>query len=185
MSLSSRIDSDFRPHWKKKIKDSEKEIAKKQFLDFVLELEQLIEKYDDGKHTGDYIDDMKPSVHKSLQIMWDYFAGTPCYRRLTEQTRPISSDLFFKRKEIENELVELLKRSKSFADLDFIKDIIYNETSTEDFQEVLMLFDTRHKNAPEIHEVLEIINDAWNHFPHRSLDGLCPVEMVEISKSTH
>lgn len=154
-------------------------------MDFVLELESLIEKYDDGKELGEYVDEMKPSIHKSLQVLWNEFAGSHCYRRLIEQTRPVSSVLFFKRKQIENEITELLKRSKSFANLDIVKDIIYNETSTEDFQEVLMLFHTGYKNAPEIHEVLEVINDAWNHFPHRSLDGLCPVEMIEISKSTH
>jgi hypothetical protein len=48
-----------------------------------------------------------------------------------------------------------------------------------------MLFDTGYKNAPEIHNVLEVINDAWNHFPHKSLNGLCPVEMIEMYKTKH
>jgi len=46
-----------------------------------------------------------------------------------------------KRKEIEKELLELLKETKSDFGLADIKDVIYNEEETDDMMKVVAMFD--------------------------------------------
>ncbi len=82
-----------------------------------------------------------------------------------------------KRKEIEGELESKLKEVESDFDLEYIKQIIYEEDGTDDLTDVIMLFDTG-QGASELQNVLEIVNDAWNYFPHKILDGLSPAEKL-------
>lgn len=164
---------------KSKKNDEDIELAKKQLIDFVNEVEGLIEKYDDDSDKGEYVNDMRPSICKSLNVLWDKLTYSGIYRKLQETSNPVPSEIFFMRKEIESEIADLLKRSKSFASLDTVKNIIYNESSTEDLHFIFTLFDTGVKNGPEVFEYLEIINDAWNYFPHKCLNGMCPAEVSD------
>ena len=82
-----------------------------------------------------------------------------------------------RRKEIEKELLELLEETKSDFGLDDIKEIIYNEDGQDDLTKVIAMFDCG-QGLAEMNEILEIINDAWNYFPHKYLDGLCPMEKI-------
>lgn len=152
-------------------------IARKQYIDFVSEIEALIDQCDDTDEDVEYIDDMKPSVHKSLQLFWGRLTGSPSYRRAVEQSRPIPLEIFMKRKEIESELESKLKEVKSDFDVDYIKQIIYEEDGTDDLTDIIMLFDTG-QGAVELQDVLEIVNEAWNYFPHKVLDGLSPAEKL-------
>lgn len=81
------------------------------------------------------------------------------------------------RAELEADINELLEEAGSDFTLDDVKEIIYNEEDTGDMQKIIAMFDTGEKGAPEISEVLELVTDAWNYFPHKLLNGLSPAEM--------
>ena len=156
---------------------SEQTLARKQYADFVAEIEALIDYYDDSDDSSEYVDELKPSVNKTLQLFWCRFTDSPVYRRIVEQSRPIPLEIFMRRKEIENELENKLKEVKSNFDVEDIKQIIYNEDGTDDLTDIVMLFDTG-KGAGELENILETVNDAWNYFPHKILDGFSPEEKL-------
>lgn len=80
-----------------------------------------------------------------------------------------------RRKEIEQELVDLLEETGSDFGLDDIKEIIYNEDDQESLTDIIAMFDNG-LGLVELENVLETVNDAWNYFPHKILGGLSPME---------
>ena len=89
-----------------------------------------------------------------------------------------------RRKEVEKELLDMLKETKSDFGLDDIKEIIYNEDGQDSLTDIIAMFDTG-QNAAELQNVLELINDAWNHFPHKAIGGLSPAEkLLEYQQKT-
>jgi len=54
---------------------------------------------------------------------------------------------------------------------------------SECFADLIELF---RAGEGDLDSVLPVIQDAWNYFPHRSLDGLCPAEvMVDVAEPRH
>jgi len=86
-------------------------------------------------------------------------------------------EILKKRKEIEKEISQMLKEINSLFNLGHIKDIIYHEEDSDDLMKIVSIFD-RGGGAEELNKILEIVNDAWNYFPHKSLNGLCPMEKI-------
>lgn len=82
-----------------------------------------------------------------------------------------------RRKEIEQELVEMLKETESDFTLDHIRDVIFHEEDNDDMMKVVAMFD-RGGDASELSNVLELVTDAWNYFPHKVLGGLSPAEKL-------
>ncbi|MFA4975750.1 MAG: hypothetical protein WC839_03845 [Candidatus Paceibacterota bacterium] len=82
-----------------------------------------------------------------------------------------------RRKEIEQELVEMLQETESDFSLEHIKDIIYNEEDSDDYQKIVVIFD-RGGDISELQNILDLVSDAWNYFPHKSLNGLSPTEKL-------
>ncbi len=82
-----------------------------------------------------------------------------------------------KRKEIEKEILEMLKETESEFGLDDIKAIIYNEKESDDMMKVVAMFD-RGGDASELENILELVNDAWNYFPHKIIGGLSPADKI-------
>ena len=82
-----------------------------------------------------------------------------------------------RRKEIERELLELLKETESDFDLADIKDAVYNEEETDDMMKVVAMFD-RGGDASELSNILELVSDAWNYFPHKIIGGISPAEKL-------
>jgi len=82
-----------------------------------------------------------------------------------------------RRKEIEQELVDMLKETKNHFSLEHVKDIIFYEKDNDDMQKVIMMFD-RGGNISELSNILELTSDAWNYFPHKIIGGLSPVEKL-------
>ena len=80
------------------------------------------------------------------------------------------------RAEIEKEIIELLKKTKSHFTLDHVKDIIYNEKETDDMQKVIAIFDDG--NPENLSDILETVTDAWNYFSHKIIGGLSPAEIL-------
>lgn len=161
----------------------EQKVAKVQYPALVKELGDLIDKYNHDDENVEYIDEMKPSVNKSLQLFWIKLTNSPSYRRFLEETTPVSFDLLMKRKEIEKEINNLLLRTKSNSTLDDVKQVIYEEGSNDDMQELIMMFDNG--DISNLDNVIEVVSDAWNHFPHRILAGSCPHEELEKYKNNH
>ena len=82
-----------------------------------------------------------------------------------------------KRKEIEQELAGFLKETGSDFTLEDIQKVIYKEEDADDLTEVIAMFDTG-QGAAGLDTVLELVNDAWNYFPHKIIGGLSPAEMI-------
>ena len=82
-----------------------------------------------------------------------------------------------RRKEIEQEIVEMLKETESDFTLDHVREAIYNEEESDDMMKVVAMFD-RGGDASELSDVLELVTDAWNYFPHKILGGISPAEQL-------
>ena len=82
-----------------------------------------------------------------------------------------------RRKEIEQELVDMLEETESDFALDHIRDVIFHEDDNDDMMKVVAMFD-RGGNASELSNVLELVTDAWNYFPHKVLGGISPAEVL-------
>ena len=69
----------------------------------------------------------------------------------------------------------MLEETESDFGLEDVKEAIYNEEEQDDFTHIVAMFD-RGGDASELSNVLELITDAWNYFPHKALGGLSPAE---------
>ena len=82
-----------------------------------------------------------------------------------------------RRKEIEQDIIDLLSRAKSDFSLDDVKEVIYNEQDQDDLTKAISMFDTG-KIPDELENILELTNDAWNYFPHKIIGGVSPAEKI-------
>ncbi|MCX6754003.1 MAG: hypothetical protein NTV03_03040 [Candidatus Nomurabacteria bacterium] len=82
-----------------------------------------------------------------------------------------------RRKEIEQEVIKMLKETESDFSLEHVIDVIYNEEDSGDYQHVVAMFD-RGGDVSELSNILELVSDAWNYFPHKSINGLSPMEKL-------
>src|SRR3989338_641994 len=82
-----------------------------------------------------------------------------------------------KRKEFEQELVDMLKKTESDFTLDHVRDAIFHEEDNDDMMKVVSMFD-RGVDASELSNVLKLVTDAWNYFPHKVLGGISPTEKL-------
>lgn len=156
---------------------AEQTMARKQYTNYVKEIEALIDKHDNGDEDAEYIDDMKPSINKSLQQLWGRLTECRVYQKILEETTPIPLEIFMRRKDIEKEIENMIKKTNCDFELDDIKDMIYNEDGADNLTNIIAMFDTG-QGAVELHSVLELANDAWNYFPHKILNGLSPADKL-------
>lgn len=181
ISLSSRIHPFVWPPSKKITQKqiTERENAKKEYTEYLNSIELLMEKYDDGSYDSTkFIDDLKPSVYKSLQLLYSDLTRGSLQKDLHNPPR----EILLKREEIEKELSSILKEIKSDFTLGNIQNIIYNETETDDLHDIIRMFDA---GSPyELENIMDIVNNAWNYFPHKILDGLCPAEVLGQNQKT-
>src|SRR3989344_3890753 len=90
-----------------------------------------------------------------------------------------------RRKEIEQELLDMLKETESDFTLDHVWDTIFHEEDNDDMMKVVAMFDGstslttgRGGDASELSNVLELVTDAWNYFPHKVLGGISQAEKL-------
>lgn len=91
-------------------------------------------------------------------------------------------EILEKRKEIESELLALLKETGSDFSLDDIKETIYNEDGQDCLTDIIAMFDNG-LDVTELENVLELVTDAWNFFPHKALGGLSPEEKLQEKRT--
>jgi hypothetical protein len=89
------------------------------------------------------------------------------------------------RRTTEKQLEHQLKRANSFLDVQKVMALVF-ETDSPDFRTfvaaMLTAFDCDIEDADE--DIMQIIQDAWNYLPHRSLDGRCPAEVMWANSRT-
>jgi hypothetical protein len=89
---------------------------------------------------------------------------------------PESLDQIIKHKqEIELELTDLLKQTGSDFSLDDIRRVIYEEEDQNDLAKIIPMFDSG-QGGVELNNIMEVVMDAWNYFPHKALGGISPAE---------
>lgn len=86
-------------------------------------------------------------------------------------------EILERRKEIEQELEDMLKETESDFSLQDVKDAIFHEEDNDDMMKIVMMFD-RGGDSSELSNILELVTDAWNYFPHAAIGGKAPVEMI-------
>ncbi len=79
------------------------------------------------------------------------------------------------KKQAEEDIVEMLKETESDFTLEDVKEVIYNEEDSDDYQHVVAMFD-RGGDSVELQDILDVVTEAWNYFPHKALNGLSPKE---------
>jgi hypothetical protein len=92
--------------------------------------------------------------------------------------RTTKQQIIDERREIEEYTVALLKKVKSDFTFEDIKDAIYNETEQGDLTKMIAMFDTG-EGDDELSNILDVLTDAWNYFPHKALGGKSPEEMLQ------
>jgi hypothetical protein len=90
-------------------------------------------------------------------------------------TRLTKQEIIDERREIEEYTIALLKKVKSDFTFKDVTDAIYNETEQGDLTKMIAMFDTG--EGDELSNILDILTDAWNYFPHKTLGGKSPKEM--------
>ncbi len=82
---------------------------------------------------------------------------------------------------IEIHLAEVLKGLKLVEPISVedIKSLIWYETDHMDLARLSQLLTEDKTNPKKVEEVMEILQEAWNNFPHKSLQGLSPIEKSE------
>ena len=76
----------------------------------------------------------------------------------------------------------MLEETESDFTLEHIKDIIFYEEDNDDMMKVVAMFD-RGGDASELSNILELVTDAWNYFPHKIIGGLSPMEQLLNSQN--
>ncbi len=177
-SLTMRVSPFVWPQGKDLTKDQiqEQENARKQYKDYVAEIEHLIDTYNIDQNV-ESISEMKPSVEKSLQMLWAELTESPSYREIAQLDHPVSVEIAKRRKEIESEFTEKLRQLDCIYDFEDILDIIYQEDGQDDLGKIIRIFDNGDIN--ELENILDLATDAWNYFPHRVLGDISPEEMVQ------
>jgi len=81
--------------------------------------------------------------------------------------------------ETEARLAAALRAAESTATVDDIKKMILEESGDHAFSTYLrdMLGVFRNSDVLDRVDGIPLIQDAWNYFPHRRLDGRCPAEL--------
>jgi len=77
----------------------------------------------------------------------------------------------------------MLKKTKSDFSLQDIRDVIFHEDGNDNMMKIVAMFD-RGGDVSELDNILELVTDTWNYFPHKIINGLSPAEkLLEYQKN--
>src|ERR1039458_10035817 len=60
-----------------------------------------------------------------------------------------------------------------------IEDIVWNESNSTDFSRLAGMLIENQKDIGQVNQIMAIVQEAWNTFPHKALDGKSPEQLVE------
>ena len=91
------------------------------------------------------------------------------------------------RKLLSARILYLLVTFDSEATVDDVAQLVFEHDWTthpsECFADLIPLF---RAGEDDLNSLLPVIQDAWNYFPHRSLCGRCPAEvMIDLAQPRH
>lgn len=70
--------------------------------------------------------------------------------------------------------------------LDCVKEIILNEKEgNKEFNYLISMFVSKIPDINRANEIAQIISEAWNTFPHKSLGGLSPQDVIKNQKQSN
>lgn len=82
------------------------------------------------------------------------------------------------------ELIEELNLQDEIS-LEEVKEIILNEKDgNKEFNYLINIFVSKVPDIVRANEIAQIISEAWNTFPHKSLGGLSPQQMIKKSNES-
>lgn len=123
-----------------------------------------------------YIENLPSGTFKSVQLILsqldDYCSDAPAQTLYETKDQIIA-----RRKEIEQEIIEMLKDTESGFTLQDVQSVIFHEKDSDDMTRIVAMFD-RGGDASELDNILELVSDAWNYFPHKALGGISPQEKL-------
>lgn len=88
---------------------------------------------------------------------------------------------------LENKIEKLIKELNLQDEISLkeLEEIILNEKEgNKEFNYLISMFVSKIPDINRANEVAQIISDAWNTFPHKSLDGLSPQEVIKNSNES-
>lgn len=90
---------------------------------------------------------------------------------------------YYLEKKIE-ELIEELKLQDEIT-LEEVKGIILNgKEGNKEFNYLVSVFVSKIPDIEKANEVAQVVSEAWNTFPHKSLGGLSPQEVIKNSNES-
>ncbi|MDI6883339.1 MAG: hypothetical protein QMC93_02595 [Patescibacteria group bacterium] len=190
--LDIAVDVKFDLDSKRKISQEEKERIEKNkncFGYFVSATEELLEKYYEPRFNRyKYIKSLPVGVYKSLQkLMVEVFLRSEHYEKIYEDFLKRKALETKEAKQTEEELQALINEYhlKERLTTEMIRDWVWEargETVAEaanKFQKKVFSYFREVKSIEELNKILRIFNNAWNYFPHKTLGGRSPKQMVE------
>jgi len=183
---------DLKFSFNKKVSKKEREKIennRNRFCYFILTVEKLLSEYDEPRFNRyKYIRSMPPSVYKSLQKLIVEVLLRSDYHKKLYQKFLLSSNAenVSKVELVEKNLQELLNEyglSRKLT-LEMIRDWTWNDEgesamdASNRFQKKWFKYFSDIKDIDEFNRILQVFVDAWNYFPHKSLEGRSPDQMV-------
>lgn len=159
---------------------------KKKFCYFVLSIEDLARQYYEPIFKKyKYVDRLPIGVYKSLQMLLVNLLEAEVYDKMyqdflnelaaSRQSRVHFDEIVKMRQQIEERLEQIIKKTNSKLKINDIKIIIYNENGQNDIQKIISGFPNI-QDFNELQQLIALIMDVWNYWPHKNLGGLSPVE---------
>jgi hypothetical protein len=84
------------------------------------------------------------------------------------------------RRIVEARLSDLLDKAQTGLKADAIQSLVfdYHHTRSDAYAAQMLSLFASSKSPLDDDEVISVTRDAWNYFPHRSLMGRCPAELL-------
>lgn len=80
------------------------------------------------------------------------------------------------RGELEKDIEDFLEEIESVFSLEDVQAMIFEEEETDDMTNILAMFDDG-GGVADFGNALDLVIDAWNYFPHKTLNGRSPAEV--------
>jgi hypothetical protein len=79
----------------------------------------------------------------------------------------------------EERIAHLLQDADSFITLDKVKNLIFEAEPADNRSYLIAMLSAVNCDVADIDDAsLQVIQDAWNYFPHRFLNSRCPAEIM-------